>query len=101
MAIAKKIAGFHDNQADSYLRKALAKKKKAMMDLCKRWLIYGKKNEPIPEGYDNDNINCTMYDPTGKYGAPILGATNNGYEIKDLEAFWADMEGYASYLSIK
>lgn len=98
MAIAKKIAGFDDNQADSYLRKALAKKKKAMMDLCKRWLIYGKKNEPIPEGYDNDNINCTMYDPTGKYGAPILGATNNGYKIKDLEAFWADMEGYASYL---
>lgn len=98
MAIAKKIAGFDDNQADSYLRKALAKKKKAMMDLCKRWLIYGKINEEAPEGYDNENPNCTMYDPTGKYGAPILGASNNGYEIKDLEAFWADMEGYASYL---
>ena len=98
MAIAKKIAGFDDNQADSYLRKALAKKKKAMMDLCKRWLIYGKKNEEAPVGYDNDNSNCTMYDPKGKYGAPILGAVNNGYTVKDLEAFWADMEGYASYL---
>lgn len=98
MAIAKKIAGFDDNQADSYLRKALAKKKKYMMDLCKRWLIYGKKNEPIPKGYDNDNVNSCMYDPEGKYGNPILGAINNGYNVKDLEAFWADMEGYASYL---
>ena len=98
MAIAKKIAGFDDNQADSYLRKALAKKKQAIMDLCKRWLIYGKKNEEAPKGYDNNNPNCTMYDPVGRYGAPILGASNNGYDIKDLEAFWADMEGYASYL---
>lgn len=98
MAIAKKIAGFDDNQADSYLRKALAKKKQKIMDLCKRWLIYGKKNEEIPQGYDNENPNCTMYDPIGKYGAPILGASNNGYNIKDLEAFWSDMEGYASYL---
>ena len=98
MAIAKKIAGFDDNQADSYLRKALAKKKKVMMDLCKRWLIHGKVNAEIPEGYDNDNPNSTMYDPTGKYGAAILGAKNNGYEIADLEAFWLDMEGYASYL---
>lgn len=98
MAIAKKIAGFDDNQADSYLRKALAKKKQAIMDLCKRWLIYGKKNEEAPKGYDNNNPNCTMYDPSAKYGAPILGASNNGYDIKDLEAFWADMEGYASYL---
>lgn len=98
MAIAKKIAGFDDNQADSYLRKALAKKKEAMMNLCKRWLIYGKVNKPIPQGYDNDNQNSIMYDPEGKYGAEIIGASNNGYEIKDLEAFWRDMEGYASYL---
>ena len=69
-----------------------------MMDLCKRWLIYGKINEKAPIGYDNDNPNCAMYDPEGKYGAPILGAINNGYNVKDLEVFWADMEGYASYL---
>ena len=98
MAIAKKIAGFDDNQADSYLRKALAKKKKTMMDLCKRWLIYGKINQEAPAGYDNDNVDSTMYDPTCKYGAEILGAINNGYAVKDLEAFWDDMEGYASYL---
>lgn len=98
MAIAKKIAGFDDNQADSYLRKALAKKKKDMMDLCKRWLIHGKRNQPIPEGYNNDNQSSTMYDPTGKYGAEIQGAKFNNYEVKDLELFWNDMEGYASYL---
>lgn len=98
MAIAKKIAGFDDNQADSYLRKALAKKKRAVMDLCKRWLIYGKKNAEIPTGYDNENPNCIMYDPTGKYGAEIMGALQNSYDKKDLEAFWNDMEGYASYL---
>lgn len=98
MAIAKKIAGFDDNQADSYLRKALAKKRRVLMDLCKRWLIYGKVNKEAPEGYDNDNPNSTMYDPTGKYGAEILGAVNNGYGIEELEAFWDDMEGYASYL---
>lgn len=98
MAIAKKIAGFDDNQADSYLRKALAKKKRDIMDLCKRWLIYGKKNEAMPSDYNNDNPNCTMYDPIGKYGAPIEGALSKGYNLKDLEAFWNDMEGYASYL---
>lgn len=98
MAIAKKIAEFDDNQADSYLRKALAKKKKYMMDLCKRWLIYGKINEKVPEGYDNDNPNCVMYDEKGKYGAPIKGALNKGYNLKELETFWTDMEGYASYL---
>lgn len=98
MAIAKKIAGFDDNQADSYLRKALAKKKRTVMDLCKRWLIYGKVNAEIPAGYDNENPNSTMYDPTGKYGAEIKGALQNGYNKKDLEAFWDDMEGYASYL---
>ena len=98
MLIAQKVAGFDDNQADSYLRKALAKKKKSIMDLCKQWLIYGKKNEVAPNGYDETNPNQTMYDPNGKYGAPIKGALENGYGLKELEAFWDDMEGYASYL---
>lgn len=98
MLIAQKVAGFDDNQADSYLRKALAKKKKSIMDLCKQWLIYGKVNEDYPQGYDEKNPNQVMYDPTGKYGAPIQGALSKGYNIQELEAFWNDMEGYASYL---
>lgn len=98
MLIAQKVAGFDDNQADSYLRKALAKKKRAIMDLCKQWLIYGKINEAPPVGYDENNPNQTMYDPTGKYGAPIDGALKRGHSLQSLEAFWNDMEGYASYL---
>lgn len=98
MAIAKKIAGFDDNQADSFLRKSISKKKRALMDLCKRWLIHGKVNKEAPEGHDNDNPDSTMYDPTGKYGAEILGAKNNNYKVQDLELFWEDMEGYCSYL---
>lgn len=98
MLIAKKVAGFDDNQADSYLRKATAKKKIDLMNLCKRWMIYGKVNKPIPEGYDNDNPNCVMYDPTGKYGAEILGGSNNGYSVEDLTVYWNTIEGFCSYL---
>lgn len=82
MQIAQHIAGFDDNQADSYLRKALAKKDKAKMELCKEWLIYGKSEQD-------------------KHGAPIKGAINNGYDKNELLAFWSDLEGYASYLSLK
>lgn len=98
MLIAQKVAGFDDNQADSYLRKALAKKKRKIMDLCKQWLIYGKINEQPPADYDETNPNQTMYDPNAKYGAPIDGALKRGHSLKSLEAFWEDMEGYASYL---
>jgi DNA polymerase-3 subunit alpha len=98
MLIAKKIAGFDDNQADSYLRKALAKGAVDKMELCRRWLIYGKKNEQAPKGYDESNTNQVMYDPQGKYGNPIKGAISNGYKIEELNAFWDDLKGYASYL---
>lgn len=80
MLIAKKVAGFDDNQADTYLRKSVAKKKKKLMDLCKTWFIYGK-----PE-HD-------------KYGNPITGGINNGYSEQELITFWTDVvEGCASYL---
>jgi DNA polymerase-3 subunit alpha len=98
MLIAKKVAGFDDNQADSYLRKALAKGAVDKMELCRRWLIYGKKNEVAPKDYDESNTNQVMYDPKGKYGNPIKGAINNGYKIDKLNAFWDDLKGYASYL---
>lgn len=98
MLIAKKVAGFDDNQADSYLRKATAKKKIDLMNLCKRWMIYGKVNAPIPEGYDNENPDCTMYDPTGKYGSEIKGGVNEGYEVEALKKYWDTIEGFCSYL---
>ena len=98
MLIAKKVAGFDDNQADSYLRKATAKKKIDLMNLCKRWMIYGKVNKPIPEGYDNDNPDSVMYDPEGKYGSEIKGGINNGYDVKSLKVYWDTIEGFCSYL---
>lgn len=98
MLIAKKIAGFDDNQADSYLRKALAKGKKDRMELCRQWLIYGKKNEEPPKGYDENNKNQVMYDPQAKHGREILGAINNGYSEEELKGFWEMLKDYASYL---
>ena len=98
MAISKRVAKFDDNQADSYLRKGMAKKKADKMALCKRWFIYGKINKEIPVGYNNENPNSIMYDSTGKYGTEILGGINNGYTKEELENFWHDIEGFATYL---
>lgn len=80
MLIAKKVAGFDDNQADTYLRKSVAKKKKALMDLCKEWFIHGKPEQD-------------------KYGQPIVGGIANGFDEQSLEQFWEDVvEGCAAYL---
>lgn len=79
MLISKKVAGFDDNQADTYLRKSLAKKKRALIDLCRQWFIYGK-----PE-HD-------------EYGSPIEGGINRGYNEQELIDFFDELEGYASYV---
>lgn len=98
MRIAQRVAGFDDTQADSYLRKATAKKVKYLMDICRQWLIYGKLNEEPPEGYDEENKDQPMYDPSGKYGAPIKGGLNNGYDKQQLIDYWSNLEGYSNYL---
>lgn len=98
MLLAKRVAHFDDNQTDSYLRKALAKKQREKMDLCKQWFIYGKINSPAPVDYDEKNLQQPMYDPKGKYGPAILGGVNNGYTAEMLSNFWDTMEGYAKYL---
>lgn len=98
MLIAKRVAGFDDNQTDSYLRKALAKKQRAKMDICKQWFIYGKRNEKAPQGYDEENLAQPMYDPNGKHGPAVKGGIANGYDEQQLIDFWNTMEGYATYL---
>lgn len=98
MLISQRVAGFSDNQADSYLRKATAKKDKKKMAICRQWFIYGKRNEPAPEGYDPENLEQPMYDPEGKHGDPVIGGINNGYEKAQLERFWKEIEGYCDYL---
>lgn len=98
MLIAQRVAGFDGNQADSFLRKAMAKKKIELLKLCQQWFTYGKINADPPAGYDETNLNQPMYDPTGKYGAPIKGGIANGYDETQLNEFFSSLEGYASYL---
>jgi DNA polymerase-3 subunit alpha len=98
MIIAKIVAGFDDNQADSYLRKAFAKKKKDKMIMCRQWFIYGKINKEAPEGYDKNNKDQPDYDPKGKCGPAIKGGIANGYDEKLLVDFWSNIEGFADYL---
>lgn len=98
MRIAQRVAGFDDNQADSFLRKAMAKKKRYLLDLCNQWLIYGKINEEAPAGYDADNKEQPHYDPSGKYGSPIKGGINNGYTVKELKDYIEMTEAFCSYL---
>lgn len=98
MLIAKVVAGFDDSQADSILRKALAKKKADKMELARRLFIYGKINEEAPADYDENNLNQVIYDPKAKYGSPVLGGINNGYTEEELTDFWEKLKGYASYL---
>lgn len=98
MLIAKLVAGFDDSQADSILRKALAKKKADKMELARRLFIYGKINRKAPKDYDDNNKNQVVYDPTGKHGAPVKGGMANGYTEEELMEFWNKLKGYASYL---
>ncbi len=98
MSISVRVAKFNLTQSDSYLRKAVGKKKKDLMDMCRQWFIYGKLNEVAPAGYDESDINQPAYDPEAKYGDPILGGIENGYDVEQLVEFWNDMEGYSSYL---
>lgn len=79
MMLAQKIAHFNDNQADTYLRKGISKKKVKLVELCKEWFVYGK-----PE-HD-------------EYGEPILGGINNGYNEKELLDLWSYIEKNASYV---
>lgn len=96
MQIAKKVAKVNNNQADSLFRKAIAKKKADLFEICKRVFIYGKKNCEAPAG--NDNTSGIYYDPKAKYGDEILGGINNGYEEKELINFMEELKGYSSYL---
>lgn len=98
MRIAQIVAGFDDNQADSYLRKAQAKKKRSLMELCDQWFIYGKINQEPPENYSYDNHRQPYYDPTGKYGAEIIGGINNGYDEQELIDYTIKIKDFCSYL---
>lgn len=98
MRISQVVAGFNDSQADSFLRKAQAKKKKSLMELCDQWFVYGKINEEPPIGYNEEDKDQPFYDPKGKYGDPIKGGIANGYDKKELKDYCKKIEGFCSYL---
>lgn len=96
MQIAKQVSGFDDNQADSIVRKIIAKKKASMFPMMIRCHIYGKKNIEGPEGWEQDN-NAPWYDPKGKYGPEIRGAIVNGYTADEMNYYFDYISGFSSY----
>lgn len=100
MLISKRVCGFDDGQADSIMRKILGKKIEAMLPMLRRCMIYGKVNHEGPEGWDTEkhaNDDEPWYDPTGHYGKPIPGAVKMGYKAEDVDQFFHDIQGFASY----
>ena len=96
MQISKQVSGFDDNQADSIVRKTVAKKKVSMFPMMIRCHIYGKKNCEGPEGWE-DNDELPWYDPKGKYGPEIKGAIANGYTAEEMNDYFDAIMGFVSY----
>lgn len=96
MQIAKQVSGFDDNQADSIVRKIIAKKKASMFPMMIRCHIYGKKNIEGPDGWEQDN-NAPWYDLKGKYGPEIRGAIANGYTANEMNYYFDYISGFSSY----
>ena len=78
MMLVKDIAGFSDNQADSYLRKGMAKGKANLIALCREWFINGKEED--------------------EHGAAIKGGVANGYDAEALATYFDNLMGSAKYL---
>ena len=78
MMLVKDIAGFSDNQADSYLRKGMAKGKAELVALCREWFINGKEED--------------------EHGAAIKGGVANGYDAQALADYFDNLMGSAKYL---
>lgn len=78
MMLVKDIAGFSDNQADSYLRKGMAKGKANLIALCREWFINGKEED--------------------EHGAAIKGGVANGYDAEELANYFDNLMGSAKYL---
>ena len=96
MAVSKKVSSFDDTQADSITRKITGKKKVELFPMMKRCHIYGKKNIEGPEGWEKDDT-APWYDPKGKYGGEIKGALANGYTVEELNHYFDEIMGFASY----
>ena len=78
MMLVKDVAGFSDNQADSYLRKGMAKGKANLIALCREWFINGKEKD--------------------EHGDAIKGGVANGYDAEVLANYFDNLMGSAKYL---
>ena len=76
MQIFRTLAGYSFGRAD-IVRRAMAKKKKDVMEREREFFIYGKKDE-------NGNVEC-------------IGAVNNGVPIEAAQAIYDDMSDFAQY----
>lgn len=64
--------------------------------MMRRCHIYGKKNVEGPEGWEKDDT-APWYDPKGKYGKEIPGAIANGYTAEEVNHYFDEIMGFASY----
>lgn len=100
MQISMRVCGFDQSQSDSITRKILGKKKVKMLPMLRRCMIWGKINQEGPNGWDakeHQNDSEPWYDPDGHYGAPICGAVAKGYSVEEVDKFFHDIQGFASY----
>ena len=100
MQISMRVCGFDQGQSDSIMRKIIGKKKASMLPILRRCMIWGKVNHEGPKDWDKEehkNDSEPWYDPTGHYGAPIPGAVAKGYSVEEVDKFFHDIQGFASY----
>lgn len=96
MQISMRCFGFNQAQSDSIMRKILGKKKVEQLPMLRRIMIYGMKSGKGPDGW-RENEDSVWYDEDGHYGDPICGGIALGYNKEQIEKFFNDIQGFASY----
>lgn len=96
MQISIRCFGFNQSQSDSIMRKILGKKKVEQLPMLRRIMIYGMIPGKGPDGW-KENENSPWYDEKGKYGNAIPGGVKLGYTAEEIDQFFNDIQGFASY----
>lgn len=79
------VAGYDKSDSDSF-RKVIAKKKKELIPLHKKWFIDGRNSVDLDE-----------YGKQKNYGHPIEGGLALGHDKHSLEKFFDKMEDFGRY----